>query len=231
MAQEEKSTMSKSNFSHNNANPTQHAQSKIIELDHQTSNDFFEFYSDQSFEMSHAEDIFLGGKLLPLQQQQQPHSSLASDNMLKAFHQRRCESLSDQKTSNQWNTSPRRLRRNSKSLDYRNVNILYDTSPNNDNGVRGLSQNRSPNKRKSDYVGELKVSKPRWYIMLFGLLAKIPHQEMDLQDIKIRQTRRKPPFEGIQNETSKSSWGMLNVLSCKSSASIAVASSGSHILG
>lgn len=96
------------------------------------STDYFEFLtgmsSDLTTPISHAEDIIFSGKLIPLDQQPQSQSnSLSSQNQnqtndyrRQSFHQRRCESLSELKSS-RFNSTESQLARNSKSLNYRKL--------------------------------------------------------------------------------------------------------------
>ncbi|CAI9782951.1 unnamed protein product [Fraxinus pennsylvanica] len=197
--------------------------------------DFFEFFSDVSSDMSHAEDIIFCGKLVPYKERplfkDRVHNSLSSDdNSLKTFTTRRCESLSDQNTRSH---KTKKLMRNSRSLDYRKLRRNSSLVMKSDDSE--IQRSSSKSSTKSDVPGS-KVSKPRWHILMFGLVKFPP--EMDLQDIKSRQVRRNNPgsmFPAIETSTKapvnrnerRNSWGhdLLRVLSCKSHGSVAVTAS------
>ncbi|XP_022867623.1 uncharacterized protein LOC111387306 [Olea europaea var. sylvestris] len=196
--------------------------------------DFFEFFSDVSSDMSHAEDIIFCGKLVPYKEQplfkikDHIHNSLSTDdNSLNSFTTRRCESLSAQNTRSQ---KTKKLMRNSRSLDYRK--LRRNTSLVMKSEDSEIQRSSSKSSTKSDVPGS-KLSKPRWYILMFGLVKFPP--EMDLQDIKSRQVRRNVPgsmFPAIETgmkapvsrNERRNSWGhdLLRVLSCKDHGSIAV---------
>lgn len=195
--------------------------------------DFFEFFSDVSSDMSHAEDIIFCGKLVPYKEQpllkDHFHNSLSTDdNSFKNFNTRRCESLSDENTRSH---KTKKLIRNSRFLDYRK---LHNSSLEIKSEDSEILRSSSKSSTKSDPGS--KVSKPRCSILKFGLVKFPP--EMDLQDIKNRQVRRKIPGSvfpaaetGWKAPASRidrrNSWGhdLLSVLSCKAHTSVAVTAS------
>lgn len=168
--------------------------------------DLFEFCSGGSM-MSHAEDMIIGGKLIPI-----------NDQPKKQISRRRSESMRELKSNkNKGQTS--QLVRNSHSLDYkklsRNSRLIYE--PTTENHRNSLSN---------------KTSSSRWSDLVFGPIKGPP--EMDLQDIRNRQIVQNtskslfPSVESGDRFTSrvgcnrKTSWGVLGILSCKSSGSVAV---------
>ncbi|KAM7473591.1 hypothetical protein LguiB_020834 [Lonicera macranthoides] len=192
------------------------------------STDYFEFLtglsSDLTTPISHAEDIMFSGKLIPLDQQPQSQSnSLSSENQnqnhtddyrRQSFHQRRCESLSELKSSRSSSTEAQ-LVRNSRSLNCRK---LRRTSSMNNEVLPEIRRNTScRNLEKYD----IKVVKPRWYILTFGSVKFPP--EMDLRDMKNRLVRRSEVPANRSERKCSSRW--LRVLSCKGSSSVAVATS------
>lgn len=175
--------------------------------------EIFEFSSYPNSIMSHAEDIISCGKLVPFKEQH---------HLSRNLYGRRCrsESLPELKTS-----GCQSKMRNSRSLDYQKLSRNTSMSSNSPDSYRNNSRSSS----KSD--GSSKTPKPRWYILMFGIV-KFP-TEMDLQDIKNRQVHRTPSkslFPGIEVDKKapanrKTSWGVLKVLSCRDDASINVAKS------
>ncbi|CAI9761084.1 unnamed protein product [Fraxinus pennsylvanica] len=197
------------------------------------SSDLFEFFSDVSSDMSHAEDIIFCGKLVPYKEQHlikdHTHNSLSiDDNSLMNFNTRSCESLSDQYTRSH---KTKKLIRNSRALYYRKLSNSSLVMKSDDSEIQRSSSKSST---KSDPGS--KVSKPGWSILMFGLVKFPP--EMDLQDIKNRQVRRnisRSVFPAAENRVKaparrndrRNSWGndLLSALSCKDYASVAVTAS------
>ncbi|XP_076922866.1 uncharacterized protein LOC143584786 [Bidens hawaiensis] len=178
-----------------------------------TSEDLFEFCNGTSgvlsdaHRMSHAEDMFSGGKLVPINDQ----NTTRKTSKEKHIRRRRSESMHELKSTNN-NGSGKKLVRNSYSLDYkkfnRNSRLYYEPAANN------LSN---------------KTSSSRWSDLVFGPLKGPP--EMDLQDIRNRQVvnTSKALFTTIDESSKrfsgyhrKASWGVLGILSCKSSSSVEV---------
>lgn len=173
--------------------------------------DFFEFSNDFSSEMSHAEDIIFGGKLMPFSQRF--HSGRLIDNPSQTdekfgqFCRRISESMSERRPR-RTNSARINVMRTSRSLDYKK---LYGKSS-------SIRSETSP------------TAKRRWYFSVFGLLQFPP--EMGLQDMKNRQVRRSmsgnSSFNASEKEPLKSddrrcsSWNILRVLSCKDDQSVPV---------
>ncbi|KAI3814723.1 hypothetical protein L1987_14367 [Smallanthus sonchifolius] len=185
-----------------------------------TTENLFEFYSgisggySEDHRMSHAEDMFSGGKLIPINDQQAAPRKQDQTRDEKHIHRRRCESMHELKSNtNKGNAS--KLVRNSYSLDYKKLNrksrFIYEPTNNLSN----------------------KTSSSRWSDLVFGPLKGPP--EMDLRDIRNRQNvnTSKSLFSTVEGnnrfavsrvgcDRRKSSWGVLGILSCKSSGSVAV---------
>ncbi|XP_059638228.1 uncharacterized protein C553.10 [Cornus florida] len=172
------------------------------------------------------------------------------DKLQKSFHRRRSGSMSDlnimstsRSNSTKSTTRPHPLMRNSRSLDYRK---LRTTSTSNSETLTSSHIQRNSSAKncggKSSEATAQKLSRPRWHILMFGLVKFPP--EMDLKDMKNRQFRRNHPaamFPSFEDTGSgqkapmnrittdhrqrKSSWGLLKVLSCKGNASVAVTAS------
>ncbi|KAL8460188.1 hypothetical protein ACS0TY_031915 [Phlomoides rotata] len=170
--------------------------------------EFFEFFNDFSSEMSNAEDIIFCGKLVPYQNPH--HQILKSHSADDATHlSRRCCD-STQFNSARSNNNNKRLSRHYRSKKARR---------------------RHPEACVKPEGGSKIVSKPWWFVMMFGPLKLQP--EMDLRDMKNRQVRRSPGslFPGGKAPANRSDrrsfWGhdLLRVLSCKTHASVAVTTS------
>ncbi|XAR51176.1 hypothetical protein NMG60_11005732 [Bertholletia excelsa] len=209
------------------------APSNPKNLDRRSSSeptDFFEFFNDLSFEMSYAEDIIFRGKLMPVNEQGLPNQARGLDNQ-RSFHRHRSESLPALKTS-QSTGEKTSFMRTSRSLDGRTLRRISSTSSatveirrNASNGAAGKSENSGQ-----------KVSRPRWYVLMFGLVRSPP--DMELKDMKSRRARQAsttmfPPaidacsgnFLAKRSHHRKGSWDLLKILSCKDHASVAVATS------
>ncbi|KAK9060643.1 hypothetical protein SSX86_021349 [Deinandra increscens subsp. villosa] len=181
--------------------------------------DLFEFCSGRiegfpdQHRMSHAEDMISGGKLIPINDQQ------IQTRSKKHIHRRRSESMHELKSTTNKGAA-RQLVRNSYSLDYKkyNKNSRLTNEPTAEIGHRS---NLSA-----------KTFSSRWSDLVFGPL-KVP-PEMDLRDIRNRQivNNSKSLFPADESSNRllvskvnchrKTSWGVLGILSCKSSGSIAV---------
>lgn len=191
--------------------------------------DLFEFFSDlNSNNMSHAEDIIFCGKLMiPFKEQYQsppfiyqntPKRPTPTHNKLQNFHRRRSESLSELKRSSPFNINTQIRMRNSRSLD--DYQKLSRTSSMSSDSPE-IHRNTSSARGSARFDGNVKITKHKWYFILFGN-ARFP-PEMDLQDIKNRQVRR-TPFQSVEvGKKGKSYWGVIKVLSCRDDASVHVA--------
>lgn len=187
--------------------------------------DFFEFFNDLNsydrYYMSHAEDIIFGGKLVPYQKQVPPlfnrQSLKFSDVNIST---RSLPDLNHNRSISSSNSNATRFTRSSRSLDSKKPRR-------NSRHVINSDFRANFPKNKSE------LSKPRWYVLMFGLVKLPPG--MDLQDIKNRQIRRNPVTlfpekddrERVPTRRRRSSWGhdLIRVLSCKSHASVAVSTS------
>ncbi|XP_041018054.1 uncharacterized protein LOC121260294 [Juglans microcarpa x Juglans regia] len=206
--------------------------------------DIFEFFSDFSSDMCPADDIFFCGKLVPFEgkspptHDQTPKTSATDENQTRKTHcRRRCESLSKlQSPVTGFNTSiasTTKLMRNSRSLDYRKLHpssiSMISTAPE-------IERNPSVRSVGKYDIALKKAAKPRWYLLMFGMVKFPP--EMELSDIKNRQVRRNapstlfpPPLDFNRNlpvsrsSSTKGSWRFLRALSCKDHASVTVTAS------
>jgi hypothetical protein len=200
--------------------------------------DFFEFFSDFSSEMSPADDIIFCGKLIPFKEQQQQQSrpipqTPTNENQTKHKQtslRRRSESLSKLQTpitrSNSTNT---KLMRNSKSLDYRKLHPASNSMISSPQEIERNSSVKSVGKSDTALKKVASASRPRWYLLMFGMVKFPP--EMELSDIKNRQVRQNHPSMlfpvNRSSGTGKGSgsWRLLKALSCKDPASVAVTAS------
>lgn len=181
--------------------------------------EIFEFSSYPNSIMSHAEDMINCGKLIPFKEQDHVSQSLYGRRY-------RSESLPELNIRGCQSNSSNMKMRNSRSLDYQKLSRNSSMSSDSPDSYRNNSRSSS----RFD-GGSIKIPKPRWYILMFGIV-KFP-TEMDLQDIKNRQVHRtssKTLFPGIEMAKKapanrKSSWGVLKVLSCRDDASINVTAS------
>ncbi|XP_024978971.1 uncharacterized protein LOC112516181 [Cynara cardunculus var. scolymus] len=195
------------------------------------SEDFFEFFNgglghySEEHRMSHAEDIIFAGKLIPINDQPPPPPPPRMQNQTrkqKQIHRRRSESMRELKSTTN-NPTATRLVRNSHSLDYKKLN--RNSRYNYCEPTAEIHRNSLGNKFSS--------SSSRWSDLMFGPV-KVP-TEMDLRDIRNRQIIQNttkslfPIVEGGDGfavsrigDHRKTSWGVLGILSCKSSGSVAV---------
>ncbi|KAF8370144.1 hypothetical protein HHK36_031839 [Tetracentron sinense] len=123
--------------------------------------------------------------------------------------------------------------------------IPYKESPTEDRAMRKspslkkqLQKLRNPSKKcdltaRKESILSSSV-KPRWYLLMFGLV-KFP-TEMELKDIRNRQSRRNPSslfpafdggksVKGIRSRGKGSFWGLLRAFGCKSHANAMVKAS------
>ncbi|XP_062164291.1 uncharacterized protein LOC133870985 [Alnus glutinosa] len=203
--------------------------------------EFFEFFSDLSSEMCPADDIIFCGKLIPFKDLQSPptHQTPKTSNTgekptKQTPFRRRSESLSKLQspvTRSDSGTSTR-LMRNSRSLDYTK---LHRSSNSMVSPAQEIERNSSVKSLGKSDMALRRAAKPRWYLLMFGLVKFPP--EMELSDIKNRQVRRNhpstlfpPPLSAdgkfpVNRSSSKGSWRLLRALSCKDHASVAVTAS------
>lgn len=207
--------------------------------------DFFEFFSNLNSEnMPHAEDIIFCGKLMSYQQHPPRPQGSKSNHFLKqyptrnekqqSFHRRRSGSLNDLKTTPSNSAKDQPFMRSSRSLDYQKMYRCSASAANSRADKVEIKRSSSTKNSGKEKI----VARPRWY-MMFGLV-KFP-QEMAYQDIKNRQVRRNPGTlftsldaggGGRKSIVSRGddrrwlgSWNLLDMLSCKGHASVAVTAS------
>ncbi|XP_057969228.1 uncharacterized protein LOC131158399 [Malania oleifera] len=180
-----------------------------------------------------ADDIIFCGKLVPLKQQ--PSTSLTKPHKIPNTNlRRRSESLSELHYTNRSNsTTSFRFTRNSRSLDFQK--LASRSSSSQASPASEIDRNSSVKSvGKSDATSVRKAPKSRWYqLPMFGLVKFPP--EMELKDIKSRQSRRNPtalfpPADPgmkvpISRSAGKGPWTILRALSCRDDASVAVATS------
>ncbi|GLT97519.1 hypothetical protein SLE2022_150780 [Rubroshorea leprosula] len=197
--------------------------------------EFFSFLSDLSIDMCPADDIIFCGKLVPLKDQhvvqpQRIRNSFKDDKRSSFGYRKRSESLSDLQSttmSRSDSMTSDRVLRNSRSLDYQKLHRMLSSNssspdPSMDRNSSGRSLGKSDANKKA-------VMKPRWYVLMFGMLKFPP--EMELKDIKNRQFRRIPSvmFPPVLDDSKKpppnrssgkTAWRFLKALSCRDPTSI-----------
>lgn len=199
------------------------------------SPDYFEFFSDLKAEMCPADEIIFRGKLIPFKDQSPPihrthkTSTTEENRKIQTHLGRRCDSFSKLESpiyitrSDSSTETARLMMRNSRSLDYRK---LHRSSKSMASPVPEIERNSSAKSAGKSDMGHKKAAKPRWYLLMFGMVKFPP--EMELSDIKNRQFRRNPPstlFPPPLDVHGKGSWRLLRALSCKDHASVAVTAS------
>ncbi|KAK1414060.1 hypothetical protein QVD17_29798 [Tagetes erecta] len=175
-----------------------------------------EWIIEQQHRMSHAEDMFSKGKLIPINDQKQDQKQSNETCNKKHIHRRRSESMHELKTTTHKATTSQ-LVRNSYSLDYKKLNRNSRSNYDSEIHRNNLST---------------KTSSSRWSDLVFAPLKGPP--EMDLRDIRNRQivNTSKSLFPTVDSSDRfavsrvgchrKTSWGVLGILSCKSSGSVGV---------
>nr|GMD77849.1 uncharacterized protein LOC111387306 [Ipomoea batatas] len=220
--EEEEETISLSDFPANGDESGERIETRIGS---RSSSEVFEFLSDLTCEMSHADDIIFCGKLVPLRDR--PVSAIHGEKFFAGdgFRHRRCESLSELGSTPRTNSGKsergRGHVRSSRSLD--------------SGKFRSGSSSSEAAAGKGDSP-RLKIQKPRWFVLMFGNV-KLP-REMELRDIKNRQVRQNVPLcrmfpspescssaSPVRRSHRRSSWDLLKVLSCNDPASVAVTTS------
>ncbi|KAF8084808.1 hypothetical protein N665_0699s0022 [Sinapis alba] len=207
-----------------NTNPT--ATTTTTEEDQRKrSIELFEFLTSTSNDCSPAENIIFGGKIIPLNYQ---NAILSSPEYIRPRVTTSSESLSTIQANKlnrhvaRDNAGPMRI---SRSLDHRNLTRGSAT-------VRGnASPTKSTTKPETVSFGNRKSVKPRWYVIMFGMVKFTP--ETELRNIKSRQIRRNvspvmfpsPADRRTRRSRGPSSpspsWRFLNALSCKEPTSVA----------
>lgn len=172
----------------------------------------FQFFRDDYTpqHMSSAEDIIFHGRLVPFKQAPPPHPPPRPPNYRRLLG-RQFGSLSDSKTSRP--EIQVRYERNCRSLDSQKTGRSEIDRNSSGKSVGSVSGGRST-----------RFTKFRW--LMFGMV-KLPPPEMELRDIKNRQTRRSPTTmfspDSRRSGSGKGSSAVLRALSCRDDASVAVA--------
>ncbi|KAL9683320.1 hypothetical protein QQ045_015140 [Rhodiola kirilowii] len=201
--------------------------------------EFFEFFGGNKLhsDMCPADDIIVSGKLLPLKDQrlrsfiiphkdQKPIDGVVVNRWRQDARCRRSESLSELKSTARSDSIKTRAIRTSRSLDdRRRARSQSSFVPEIDRNCSGKSDRSS--------ASSSKVPKSRWQLLISGIgMVKCP-PEMELRDIKNRQSRSSnpatlfPATPGLEAKSpaSGSSWGLIKALSCKDHTSISVTTS------
>ncbi|KAF2585073.1 hypothetical protein F2Q70_00034244 [Brassica cretica] len=186
--------------------------------------ELFEFLTSTSNDCSPAENIIFGGKIIPLNYQ---NAILTSPEYIRPRISTRSESLSaiqGNKLNRPVARDNARPMRISRSLDHRNLTRGSTTARGN------ASPTKSTTKPETVSSGNRKSVKPRWYVIMFGLVKFPP--EAELRNIKSRRVRRNvPPVmfpspadrrpRRTRGSSPSPSWRFLNALSCEEPTSVA----------
>ncbi|XP_074271759.1 uncharacterized protein LOC141595693 [Silene latifolia] len=181
-----------------------------------SSDSFFEFSTNvddtSDVTSSTADDVILDGHLLPFAPPP-PRLPRRSLSLSSAVTQ------SESDTNSAVNRSSNGEFRPSRSLNCRKLRRSDGSAKADDTTSLLYSRSLSGNSRGN--------SSPWYHWLIFGLPVRIP-AEIEMKDIKNRQTRRKIPpsrfFSGDRSSSSSSSasWRVLSVLSCKNHSSVDV---------
>lgn len=200
--------------------PSSTATTSTIEYHGEPSPEPFEFLTSTSYDVSPAENIIYRGRIIPLNYQ----SALFSPpEHISPRVRTRSESLSAIQGNKlnpplaRDNVGPMRT---SRSLDDRKLTRRLTTPPEKVSSTKGMAK---PEVLSS---GSGKSVRPRWYVIMFGIVKFPP--EIELRNIKSRKTRRNVPpvmFPSHPDQRSRTSpspsWRFLNALSCKEPTSVA----------
>ncbi|KFK29580.1 hypothetical protein AALP_AA7G152800 [Arabis alpina] len=203
------------------------AKSTTTEDHREHSTELFEFLTSTSCDVSPAENIIFAGKLIPLNYQ---NALFSPPQHISPRIRARSESLSaiqGDKLNRTGSSKARHdnagLMRTSRSLNYCKLSRRPTTvhSP--------RSPAKTTAKQETASFGSGKSVRPRWYVIMFGMVKFPP--EIELKDIKSRQTRRNilpGMFPSLASHRSRSpspspspSWKLLNALSCKNPTNVA----------
>ncbi|KAL5699221.1 hypothetical protein ACHQM5_030156 [Ranunculus cassubicifolius] len=187
----------------------------------------FEFYTSitKTEHMRPADDIIFGGKLLPYKS---PNSFTPTSNKTSRFDERQRRNILHRKSESlnslqrSQSSAKERLARSSHSLNYRKLHRDSSTPK----ISRSTSRNDGVSAVTTSCFGKTDSSKPKWRVLAFGFMGT--PTEMELKDIRNRQSRRSPAtlfpsFDGEERDSGrkdeeKGSWKLLRVLSCKGEA-------------
>ena len=151
----------------------------------QDQDNFFEFFSEGFTASTYPfgdEDIIFCGKLIPYNKEA-PHVAAAEKKTQK-----------NTETSNKSSTKKWGFFRWSRFRRSKSKVVLNCSKPSQVKGARSTTNNISFPTAKSYKRCDLslgKVSKSKWYLFMTGM-ARFPTREMELRDIKSRQSRRSP---------------------------------------
>ncbi|KAJ0263017.1 hypothetical protein HA466_0034550 [Hirschfeldia incana] len=196
----------------------------------------FEFLTSTSYDVSPAENIIYRGRIIPLNYQ---NALFSPPEHITPRVRTRSESLSAIQGNNlnrplaRDNVGPMRT---SRSLDDRKLTRRLTTShppPGNISSIKGTAKPEtlsSGGSGKSVSGGSGKSVRPRWYVIMFGMVKFPP--EIELRNLKSRQTRRNVSpvmfpshpdriSRRTQATSPSPSWRFLNALSCKEPTSVA----------
>ncbi|CAG7884752.1 hypothetical protein BRARA_K00841 [Brassica rapa] len=184
----------------------------------------FEFLTSTSYDVSPAENIIYRGKIIPLNYK---NALFSPPEHISPRVRTRSESLSAIQ-GNKLNPPLARdivgPMRTSRSLDDRKLTRRLTTA---DPPPEKVSSTKSTVKTETVSSGSGKSVRPRWYVIMFGIVKFPP--EIELRNIKSRKTRRNVPpvmFPSLPDRRSRAtspspSWRFLNALSCKEPTSVA----------
>ncbi|XP_021724935.1 uncharacterized protein LOC110692251 [Chenopodium quinoa] len=206
---------------HNTATINHSRHSSTSSSSDPTSDFFFEFLinNDDDLITSTADDVIFHGRLLPYIPPPRPRRSLSLSSAAARLTRPQLNESSSLSPPNSFPSI-----RPSRSLNYRKLRRnRSNTKP------KTEAINRSSCNGNTRFNSDKSPAKLPWYWALVFGLPKIP-AEMELKDIKNRQFRRNstpppPPssrFFSGDRSCSSASWKLLNVLSCKSHATVDV---------
>ncbi|KAF8091706.1 hypothetical protein N665_0438s0034 [Sinapis alba] len=213
----------------NDNKPSSIATTTTTEDHGEPSTEPFEFLTSTSYDdVSPAENIIYRGRIIPLNYK---NALFSPPEHISPRIRTRSESLSAIQVNNlnrpltRDNVGPMRT---SRSLDDRKLTRRLTTAHPPPGKV---SSGKSTGKTETVSSGSGKSVRPRWYVIMFGMV-KFP-QEIELRNIKSRQTRLNVPpvmfpshpdhrlSRRTQATSPSPSWRFLNALSCKEPTSVA----------
>ncbi|WZZ76439.1 uncharacterized protein LOC106410287 [Brassica napus] len=208
----------------NDNKPSSTATTTTTEDHGEPSTEPFEFLTSTSYDVSPAENIIYRGKIIPLNYK---NALFSPPEHISPRVRTRSESLSAIQGNKlnpplaRDNVGPMRT---SRSLDDRKLTRRLTTA---DPPPENVSLTKGKAKTETVLSGSGKSVRPRWYVIMFGVVKFPP--EIELRNIKSRKTRRNvPPVmfpshpdRRSQERSPSPSWRFLNALSCKEPTSVA----------